>query len=208
MHKSDVAFEVIVVDDGSTDKSKSVVKEYAPDAMLIEQQNQGKGAAVKTGVKASTGTFILVQDADLEYHPTDIPALLSLAQTRTAVYGSRMIVENASGRKSYRFPKDYSLSSRVASLVLSFLHILLYGRLITDTLTGYKIYHRDFYLQANVSTSGFETDHELTAKLLRRGYDIVEYPIQFTPRTVAEGKKINVNDFFKAIWVIFWFRIQ
>ena len=202
------SYEVVVVDDGSTDRSATLIEKHFSNVKLLRQSNQGKGAAVKAGVEVSLGHFILVQDADLEYHPEDIPKLFERAKNNTSVYGSRMLHINQAGAYRYKFPKGYSFTSRVASTLLSLLHLILYGKFISDTLTGYKIYHRDFYNSSNIATSGFETDHELTAKLLRKGYTICEIPIRFTPRTVADGKKINVFDFIKAVWVIFRFRFK
>lgn len=207
LQKATIEHEIIVVDDGSSDQSANIVGRLHQNVILLNQKNQGKGAAVRNGVSVATGDFIIVQDADLEYDPNDIPKLLKHAALGSAVYGTRMIQNNSNGKK-YRFPDGYAFSSKIASVCLSIIHFLLYGRWLSDCLTGYKIYPRQFYIDAKVETNGFETDHELTAKLFRSNSKIIEIPIRYYPRTVADGKKIGVADFFIAIYTIFRFRFN
>jgi len=202
--------ELIVVDDGSKDRTSEVAGRYA-DVRLVRQQNQGKGAAVQHGIKSATGTYILIQDADLEYDPNDILVMLKKLNEHpeASIYGSRILGERCSGRGGLsRFGKnpEQSFGPWLANVILSVCGLLLYGQWITDLLTGYKIYPRELFLQTKILTKGFETDHEITAKLKRRGIPIYEVPVSYRPRSVAEGKKIRVSDGFKAVLTLLRFR--
>ena len=207
----DVDLEIIVVDDGSTDKTSEIVRDFG-DVILINQTNNGKGHAVQTGVLHSSGDFILVQDADTEYSPKDYPKLFSsLAAKDTVVYGSRTlgILENFPNRKLLRDKHpDQELLPYIFNKFLTLLYFMLFGRWITDSLTGYKLYPREFLRRIEVRTDGFETDHELTCKLIKLGYAIKEVGIEYQPRTRAEGKKINSMDAIKAILTVARFRIS
>ncbi|HVP00728.1 MAG TPA: glycosyltransferase family 2 protein [Bryobacteraceae bacterium] len=205
-----IAKEIVVVDDGSKDQTGAQVSRF-PAVRLIVQQNQGKGRAVQRGIQEATGDCILVQDADLEYDPADyIPMLKALAQYGGAVYGSRTLGQLREHGWSWtpgRHPGQ-SIGPWVANVLLTFWTFLLYGRWITDTLTGYKIYPREFFSKITVVTRGFEADHEITAKLIRKGIPIHEVPVSFRPRSVMEGKKIRARDGFIAVWTLLRFRWQ
>jgi glycosyltransferase involved in cell wall biosynthesis len=202
--------EVIVVDDGSTDDTARIVKDF-PQVTLIQQANQGKGAAVQRGIKEATGDVVLVQDADLEYDPNDYLVLLQglRANERVAAYGSRPLgVIRANG---WRLPfpgkhPDQGLGPWGMNLILGVLTFALCGTWISDNLTGYKLYPLAELRRLRIRTKGFETDHELTIKLLRRGVRIVEVPIRYAPRSTAEGKKIRASDAPKAVWTMIRFR--
>jgi dolichol-phosphate mannosyltransferase len=197
--------EIIVVDDGSRDKTAEIARSF-DDVTCISQQNQGKGRAVQNGIALASGEFVLVQDADLEYEPNDYLLLLNATDNRaTAVYGSRILGQTKQGRWHGKHPLQ-SVGPWVAGLVLSVWTFLLYGRWITDTLTAYKLYPKEFLEKTRARTHGFETDHELTAKLIRGGYCIREVPIQYRPRTVEQGKKIRARDGLTAVWTLFKFR--
>ncbi len=202
--------EIVVVDDGSKDATSSEVGRFA-GVRLIVQQNQGKGRAVQRGILEATGDYVLVQDADLEYDPQDyIPMLAALAQSGGSIYGSRVlgqIRENGWTLFPGRHPKQ-SLGPWIANMLLTLWTFLLYGRWITDTLTGYKIYPRDFFSRHQIVTRGFETDHEITAKLIRDRIAIREVPVSFRPRSLEEGKKIRARDGFIAVWTLFRFRFS
>jgi glycosyltransferase involved in cell wall biosynthesis len=201
--------EIVVVNDGSRDRTAEIVAAI-PGVRLISQNNQGKGAAVQRGVREATGDLVLVQDADLEYDPDDIPAMLRALGDgdRTAVYGSRIlgvIAKNPNALLRGLAPGQ-QLAPWLTNRALSVLALILYGRWFTDLLTGYKIYPAAFLRGIQVKTSGFETDHELTAKLVKAGYAIREVPVSYRPRTVAEGKKIGPMDAVKAVWTLLCFR--
>jgi len=202
--------EIIVVDDGSIDSTSKVVSTFT-DVILIGQQNMGKGAAVQRGIREATGEFILVQDADLEYSPTDyIPMLNALGSTgKIAVYGSRPkgIIRD----KGWRMPflgkhECQGVGPWIMNIVLMIITKFLYNRFITDMLTGYKLYPTDIIKQFNIKTTGFETDHELTGKLIRSGISIIEVPVSYEPRSIAEGKKIRARDGIIALWTLLKFR--
>jgi dolichol-phosphate mannosyltransferase len=202
--------EIIVVDDGSTDNTFAVASGFA-GVTVIKQANSGKGRAVQRGVQDCTGDYVLVQDADLEYSPEDylllLPALT--ADNNTAVYGSRPLGVIEKHGWKYPFPgRDprQQLGPWIMNVVLAIQTFSLYGRWITDMLTGYKVYPSAIIKDFNIKTHGFETDHELSAKLVKAGVDIVEIPISYTPRSLAEGKKIRAVDGLIAIWTLIKYR--
>ena len=201
--------EIVVVNDGSRDRTAEIVSNK-PGVRLINQENRGKGAAVQRGVQEATGDFVLVQDADLEYEPADIPAMLTALghATDVAVYGSRILgVKDRQGLTLFPgLAPGQRLGPWVANRTLTILTFILYGRWITDLLTGYKIYPTAFLRSIKVKTAGFETDHELSAKLMRAGYSIREVPAQYRPRSIAEGKKIGPLDGLIAVWTLLRFR--
>jgi len=202
--------EIIVVDDGSKDGTSALVRRFS-GVRLVQQKNQGKGRAVQRGIQEATGDYILVQDADLEYDPADyIPMLAKLANLGGAVYGSRtlgQLRETGWTLTPGRHPRQL-FGPWVANLLLTLWTFLLYGRWITDTLTGYKIYPREFFSRVEIVTRGFETDHEITAKLIRLGIPIHEVPISFSPRSEEEGKKIRARDGLIAVWTLLRFRFK
>ncbi len=205
-----IDFEIIVTDDGSTDDSLKKLKRLKHKIKLITQSNMGKGKAVQNAIKFSKKKFIIVQDADLEYCPKDIIKMYSCCRKDTVVYGSRLKgakLKSYGLRKILGLNRNYNFSSYVANLIFTIFHLILYQKLISDTLTGYKLYPKKFFDENKIITSGFETDHEITAKLLKSKYKIVEVPIKFNPRSVEEGKKIGIKDFFIGTFTIFYFRI-
>ena len=207
--------EIIVVDDGSTDQTLKLTEEAAvkfPKISVIHQENQGKGKAVQTGIKEAKGDFVLVQDADLEYDPNDYLVMLKcLKDSVTSIYGSRILGQiNFFNR---RFPfigrhPEQGIGPWMAGVLLTLCVRILYGRWITDTLTAYKIYPTQVIRKMDIITHGFETDHEITAKLIHNGIQIIEVPIHYYPRTLKEGKKIRMRDAFIALWTFFRFRFK
>jgi dolichol-phosphate mannosyltransferase len=207
----DTAFqlELIVVDDGSKDTTAEVARSFG-NVRVIRQENQGKGAAVQRGVRECSGDYLLVQDADLEYDPLDYLAMLHAlpSEVPAVVYGSRPL-----GRiKSFRwglFPgkhPDQGFGPWAANWLISFAIFLLYGRCITDPLTAFKLYPTALVREMNVTSTGFEADHEMTAKLIRRRVPIREVPISYHPRSVQEGKKIRAIDGLIALWTLLKYR--
>lgn len=203
--------EIIVVDNGSHDRTSEIVRQFPEVRLLRIEVNKGKGDGVRYGISQATGDCILIQDADLEYDPQDyIPMLQRFQNTQglVSIYGSRILGEIKESGYTL-FPgkhKNKSIITWVANTLISFWTWILFNKYITDTLTGYKVYPTRFLQSFTIETTGFETDHELTAKLLRSGVEIIEVPVRYTPRSVEEGKKIRASDFFVALWTFLRFR--
>ena len=194
-----VTLEIIVVDDGSADDTAAIVERAGGARLIRMERNGGKGRAVRAGIAAATGALLIIQDADLEYDPRDyIPMLRAMLEGRAdvdVVYGSRYL-----GRG--RHPNQ-SVAAYIGGRSLSAIAWAFTGRFLTDTVTAYKLFHRADVAALPLETTGFELDHEITARLLARGKTIVEVPIRYAPRSRDEGKKIGARD-----WVIgtrtFW----
>lgn len=196
--------EIIVVDDGSGDESAAVVERFAeqhPEVQLVRHEaNRGKGAAVRTGIARARGEYTIIQDADLEYDPADIAKLLAVAEEQGArvVYGSRILGGKA--RSSQR----YYWGGRLVSLATS----LLYGQRITDEPTCYKLFKTPLLKSLPLREDGFGFCAEATAMVCRLGERIVEVPISYQPRSMAEGKKIRWTDGLRAIWLLLKHRFR
>jgi glycosyltransferase involved in cell wall biosynthesis len=203
--------EIVVVDDGSSDRTSKIAAQFPGVHCIRQSPNQGKGRSVQRGFQESTGDFVLVQDADLEYDPNDYLLMLqALGENKgVAVYGSRVLgqLKNKHWFSSYLGKhKSQSIGAWLAGIILSIWTFLLYGKWITDTLTAYKLYPSDILKNFSIKTHGFETDHEITAKLILSKISIIEVPISYSPRSVEEGKKIKARDGFIAIWTLLRFR--
>lgn len=192
--------EIICVNDGSTDNSLKILKKYKY-IKIINQKNFGKGHAVQQGIKKATGKYIIIQDSDLEYDPRDINKLLKkiIYKRNSAVYGSRYLNYKIFNRI---FQKNQNILAFLFNYVLSFNFYLKYKIYITDLLTGYKMYPKNFFKKNKIISRGFEADHEITLKLLKNNFEINEVPINYYPRSKKEGKKINIKDALKALMLI------
>jgi len=204
--------ELLVVDDGSKDNTGEVAHEfaerYADQVRCFTQvPNQGKGMAVRRGIHEATGDYILIQDADLEYDPDDYLPLLEGLRRADVVYGSRTKGQYQAGHKMPpgKHPEQ-SAGPWVAGALLTLWTAVVYGRWITDTLTAYKLYPAQAVKNMTLRTSGFETDHEITARLIRQNLRIAEVPIRYYPRSREEGKKIKASDGLIAVWTLLRFR--
>jgi glycosyltransferase involved in cell wall biosynthesis len=188
-----IAKEIIVVDDCSADRTADIAAAVPGVRVKRMSVNGGKGRAVRAGIEMATGDYLIIQDADLEYDPNDyVPMLETLVSGKAdVVYGSRYL-----GRG--RHPNQ-SLAAYVGGRSLSLAALLFTGRYLTDTVTALKLFHREQLAKLPLETSGFELDHEITAKMARLGARIVEVPIHYSPRSRDEGKKIGLRDWFVAI---------
>jgi glycosyltransferase involved in cell wall biosynthesis len=199
-----VAVELIVVDDCSKDRTADLVAGVAGVRLVRQPTNGGKGSAVRAGIGVATGDYVLIQDADLEYDPRDyVPILQPVVRGESEiVYGSRYLEHPGGGvlrnLLSGRHPQQ-SLLAYAGGQSLSFIGLLFTGRYLTDTVTALKLFPRALLVDLHLESSGFELDHEITAKVLARGLRIVEVPIRYYPRSRAEGKKIGARDWVRAI---------
>jgi glycosyltransferase involved in cell wall biosynthesis len=189
-----IRHEVIVVDDGSTDDTATIVAGFPEVVLLSHPHNLGKGAAISTALPISRGRATIIQDADLEYHPGDISALYDryMQGDVAAVYGSRNLRKNPRSSQLFYY----------GGVMVSVFTSLLYGVRITDEATGYKLVRTELLRSLDVRAKGFDFCPELTARILRHGARLVEVPISYFPRSSAEGKKITARDGIIAIWVL------
>lgn len=191
--------QIIVCDDGSTDGTVDLVQAAAAGderiRLVRHEENQGKGAAIRTALAVATGDYCLIQDADLEYDTADYPALLRpLLDGAQVVYGSRFLTNP--------HPTGMRTPNYVANRVLAITANLLYGLNITDEATCFKVFDTELLKSLDLTCTGFEFCPEVTAKLGERKISIVEVPIQYNARSVEDGKKVRWTDGVEAMWVL------
>ena len=204
VQSTNLAQEIIIVDDGSRDGTRDTLQKLSEQntvRVILHERNQGKGAAVVTGLRAAKGEILLIQDADLEYDPRDYPTLLRPIEEGLAdvVYGSRFL------GAPHRVTMFWHM---VANRLLTLMTNILYNTILTDMETGYKVFRREVIDGMHLRAKRFDFEPEFTAKVLKRNYRIFEVPISFNPRDYSQGKKIKLRDAFEAVWTLLKYRFM
>jgi glycosyltransferase involved in cell wall biosynthesis len=202
VQKTKLVSEILVVDDGSTDGTRQLLSRLDGKnqvRVILHETNQGKGAAVRTGLQNTNGEVLLIQDADLEYDPRDYPILLRPIKEKIAdvVYGSRFL---GGPRRAVMF------WHMIANQLLTLMTNILYNTILSDMETGYKVFRRQVIEGMPLRSRRFNFEPEFTAKVLKRHYRIFEVPISFNPRDYSQGKKIKLTDAFEAAWTLLKYR--
>ena len=198
----DLASEIVIVDDGSKDGTREILAELDGKdkvRVVLHEKNQGKGAAVRTGIHAALGDVLLIQDADLEYDPHEYPNLLKPIEENKAdvVYGSRFLGE------PHRAILFWNM---IANKLLTFMTNILYNTILSDMETGYKVFRREVVADMKLRANRFDFEPEFTAKILKKKVRVYEVGISFNPREYSEGKKIGLRDAFEAVWALLKYR--
>jgi glycosyltransferase involved in cell wall biosynthesis len=193
--------QVIVVDDGSTDGTGDIAAKH-DGTLVLQQENQGKGAAIRHGLQHVDGDIVVIQDADMEYDPAEVPALIEPIERGVAdvVYGSRL----SGGRPQRAYLFWHLVGNRFLSLVTG----ILYNTTLSDMETGYKAFRTDVIRDLPLREKDFAIEPEITGHICKRRLRVYELPISYYGRTYAEGKKITWRDGFKALWVLIRVRVS
>jgi len=198
--------EVVVVNDGSTDNTEKLINKFK-NIVYVKKENGGKGSAVRAGLEKASGDYVIIQDADLEYDPIQIPKLLEVAEKNPgcAIYGTRIMSPPVLFGKNRTVLLSHYFANRIFSLMFS----MLYNNWMTDMETGYKLFPRSAVSKMKLKANGFELEPEITAKLIKHGYKIKEVPITTKPRDFGEEKKFNtIKDGAQALLSIFKYRFS
>jgi len=194
--------EIIVIDDGSTDRTTEILAGYAGRVQIIRNEKpSGKGNAIRQALPFATGIAVIVQDADLEYAPEEIPDLIRpiLDGRANVVYGTRF---------SHGLPQGMALPNKVVNVLLAWSVRVLFFQKVSDEATCYKAFRTDLIRRMNLTCRRFEFCPEVTAKAIRLGEKIVEVPISYVPRSKEAGKKIRWTDAPDAFWTLFKHRFS
>jgi len=197
-----LAYEIVIVDDGSTDGSREIMQQWSDHPVIkviLHEKNGGKGSAVRTGFRNASGEVFVIQDADLEYDPRDYAKLLQPIEEGRAdvVYGSRFT--GGPARKIYYF-------HRLGNQFLTTVCNILYNLDLTDMETCYKCFKAEVVRDMTIHARRFDFEPEFTAKIAKRGYRVYEVPIAYYGREFDEGKKITWKDGFPALWTLIKYR--
>lgn len=195
--------EIIIVDDCSTDGTRDLLQttEWPPNVrILYHERNMGKGAGIRTALQSVTKEIVIIQDADLEYNPSDFGVVLRpiLDGVADVVYGSRFL----------GIHRSFMLHHYIGNKMLTLITNVLYNNILTDMETGYKAFRAPVLKGFKIKSNRFDFEPEITAKVLKRGYRIYEVPIYYAGRDYAEGKKITWRDGLSALWALVRFRFS
>lgn len=197
-----VSHEVLLVDDGSTDETSEQIRTLDQESARIFKHpfNRGKGAALQTGFRECRGDIIVIQDADLEYDPRDIPRLIQpiLDGKADVVFGSRFHGE---------VQRVHLFYHRLGNAALTFLSNLMTNLNLSDMECGYKAFRREVIESFEINEARFGVEPEIAAKVAKRGYRVYEVPVSYSGRDYSEGKKIGWKDAIRALWCIIRYRI-
>ena len=205
-----IKIQIILVDDGSTDGSAQILRsEFSKvkkiDRIIYHKKNSGKGSAIKSAQKFVKGKYVAIQDADLEYDPKDLVKMYKLMKSKKyrVVYGSRVLNKN-----KYQNTKNFTHLVRIwGNIFLTKFSNLMNNQKLTDAHTCYKVFESKIFKKINLKEKGFAFCPEVTTKLSKNNYKIVEYPISYNGRTYSNGKKITSFDGIIAIYCLVRYRL-
>jgi len=196
-------YEVIVIDDGSTDQSRKLLEKnkHLYDKLLVNETNKGKGFSVKKGILNASGSHIIFQDADLEYDPADFKKFEKIFSDFNAdgVIGSRFVYSN--------YTRSHNILNKIGNTILTLVFNLLYNTTFTDIYSCYFAFKKDLLNVSELKTEGFEQHAEILCKVIKKGNKFYEVPISYNGRSTSEGKKIRAHHFFLVLYQIIKGRI-